>query len=213
MRRHAIHTLMQKPTEGNSTTSFGPATLCLLWLPFETLQSMVDELLHALTSAKLKFERENARPWSMHRAETVEYQGQILNSEGKLKAFGLNACMDGDPETNAKFAAAWRAFRANRHQLTARHLPRIPRWHRRKLVASPMLGASRQARCLMYRMVKVMFGTRPKCTEPWLEWTRKSIHDARACVGNPCTRNISGCNMAKCGTTGSAEIVMFSYPR
>lgn len=77
----------------------------------------------ALTAAKLENKCGEAKCWSMNSVDTIEIQGHTLKSEEVLKVLCPSLCQDGDPETNAGFTAAWRAFHANQHQLTARHLP------------------------------------------------------------------------------------------
>lgn len=127
----------------------------------------------------------------MNRADTINVQGHVLNSEEDLKVLGPSLCTGGAPETNTTFAAAWRAFHAKRHQLTAKHLPQKVRWDRWELFVAPVLSYGswgwvccqylhRQFYALVHRMIRVMFGVRPRVIESWVEWNRISIREARA---------------------------------
>lgn len=46
----------------------------------------------------------------MNRADTVNIQGHVLESEESLKVLGLSMCTGGALETNARFAAVWGTF-------------------------------------------------------------------------------------------------------
>lgn len=83
--------------------------------------------------------KNNAGEGQLYRPAAIEVAGHRLEAEDEIAFLGLSAATGGDPEVNARMAAGWRAFHANKVHLTTRKLPKHLRWKRWKVVVAPEL--------------------------------------------------------------------------